>query len=62
MEIIIKEDEYLDKIAPLNDILDSISVSINEIKNNYNELNEYCKNYFVFPSKDYEKLGEFIRN
>ena len=62
MEIIIKEDEYFDKIAPLNEILDSISVLINKIQKNYNELNKYSRNYFVFPSKDFQNLSEFIRN
>ena len=62
MEIIIKEDEYFDKIAPLNEILDSISVLINKIQKNYNELNKYSRNYFVFPIKDFQNLSEFIRN
>ena len=61
MEIIIKEDEYFDKIAPLNEILDSIPLLVNKIQKNYNELIESYKNYFVFPNEDYKNLVELIR-
>ena len=60
MEIIIKKDEYFDKIA-LNDILDSIPLLVNKIQKNYNELIKSYKNYFVFPNEDYKNIFELIR-
>jgi len=59
--IILDGYEYFSKVN-IKYKIDSIKNDINNIKENYNELNKYCKNSFVFPIKEYNIIKDSINN
>ena len=61
MENIFSLDEYFSKFNFI-DKIDSIKNNINNIQENYKELNKYYKDYFIFPTNEYKIIEDSIKN